>query len=81
VLIVNENYAEGLMALDHVRALGKEIPGDYFLRAITLDRLKMKQQAIAAYEQFLSADNGAHPDQDFQARQRLRIIGLEVKKK
>ncbi len=81
VLIVNENYAEGLTALDHVRALGKEIPGDYFLRAITLDRLKMKPQAIAAYEQFLAADNGAHPDQDFQARQRLRIIELEVKKK
>jgi len=81
VLIINENYAEGLAALDHIRALGKEIPGDFFLRAITLDRLKMKPQAIAAYQQFLSADSGAHPDQEFQARQRMRIIENELKKK
>ena len=81
VLIVNENYAEGLAALDHVRALGKEIPGDFFLRAITLDRLKMKPQAMAAYQQFLDADKGAHADQEFQARQRIRIIGNELKKK
>ncbi len=81
VLIVGENYVEGLAALDHVRALGKEIPGDYFLRAITLDKLKMKPQAMAAYQQFLEADKGAHEDQDFQARQRIRIIGNELKKK
>ena len=80
-LIVNENYAEGLAALDRIRAMGKEIPGDYFLRAITLDRLKMKPQALAAYQQFLAADNGAHPDQEFQSRQRMRMIENELKKK
>jgi predicted Zn-dependent protease len=80
VLIIGENYAEGLAALDHIRALGKEIPGDYFLRAITLDKLKRKPEALAAYQQFLSADGGAHPDQDFQARQRVRIIGSEIGK-
>ncbi len=81
VLVIGENYVEGLAALDHVRALGKEIPGDFFLRAITLDRLKMKPQAIAAYQQFLDADKGAHQDQEFQARQRIRIIENELKKK
>jgi Tfp pilus assembly protein PilF len=79
--IVSENYAAGLAALDHVRALGKEIPGDFFLRAITLDKLKQKPQALAAYQQFLSSDNGAHPDQDFQARTRMRIIENELRKK
>ena len=80
-LIINENFAEGLAALDHIRALGKEIPGNYFLRAITLDKLKMKPQALAAYQQFLAADAGAHPDQEFQARQRARIIETGLKKK
>jgi Tfp pilus assembly protein PilF len=80
-LIVSENYAEGLAALDRIHALGKEIPGDYFLRAITLDKLKMKPQALAAYRQFVASDNGAHPDQDFQARQRIRIIQTELKAK
>ncbi|MEP6714846.1 MAG: tetratricopeptide repeat protein [Terriglobia bacterium] len=81
VLIVDLNYAEGLAALDQVRRLGKEIPGDFFLRAITLDKLKQFPQALAAYGQFLASDNGAHPDQEFQARQRSRIIEAELKKK
>ncbi|HZL56232.1 MAG TPA: hypothetical protein VFC21_04085, partial [Bryobacteraceae bacterium] len=80
VLIVSEKYPEGLAALDRIRALGKEIPGDYFLRAITLDKLKQKPEALAAYAQFLSSDGGAHPDQEFQARQRMRIIESELKK-
>ncbi|MDQ1469681.1 MAG: hypothetical protein QOJ99_1161 [Bryobacterales bacterium] len=80
-LIINENYAEGLTALDHIRALGKEIPGNYFLRAITLDKLKLKPQALAAYQQFLASDDNAHPDQEFQARQRMRIIENELKKR
>jgi Tfp pilus assembly protein PilF len=78
--IVGENYAAGLAALDKVRALGQEIPGDFFLRAITLDKLKQKPQALAAYRQFLAADNGAHPDQEFQARARIRIIENESKR-
>jgi tetratricopeptide (TPR) repeat protein len=80
VLLVGENYAEGLAALDRVHALGKEIPGDYFLRAITLDKLKQHKPALDAYQQFLSSDNGAHPDQEFQARQRMRIIESELRK-
>lgn len=79
-LIVSENYPAGLEALDRIRALGKEIPGDYFLRAITLDKLKRRPEALAAYQQFLDADSNAHPDQDFQARQRIRIIRTELKK-
>jgi predicted Zn-dependent protease len=79
-LIVGENYAEGLAALDRIRALGKEIPGNFFLRAITLDKLKRRPEAVAAYSQFLASDGGIHPDQEFQARQRIRIIESELKK-
>jgi tetratricopeptide (TPR) repeat protein len=80
-LIITENYAQGLAALDKVKALGKETPGNMFYRAITLDKLHQKKPAVEAYEQFLAADNGAHPDQEFQARQRARIIKLELSKK
>lgn len=79
-LIVSERYPEGLYALDRIRALGKELPGDYFLRAITLDKLKKRPEAVAAYQQFLAADGGLHPDQEFQARQRIRIIENEMKR-
>jgi Tfp pilus assembly protein PilF len=85
-LINSQNYAQGLAALDRVKALGKETPGDLFYRAISLDKLHQAKpalaaQALAAYQQFLAADNGAHPDQEFQARQRARIINVELTKR
>lgn len=81
VLIVGEDYAHGLAALDKVKALGKESPGNQFLRAITLDRLKQLKPALESYEQFLASDGGKNPDQEFEARQRARIIRLELSKK
>jgi tetratricopeptide (TPR) repeat protein len=80
-LINSENYAQGLAALDHIKAMGKETPGDMFYRAITLDKLHQLKPALAAYQEFLAADKGAHPDQEFQARQRARIINTELTKR
>ncbi len=76
-----EDYAPGLAALDKVKALGKETAGNQFLRAITLDRLKQLKPALESYEQFLASDGNKNPDQEFQARQRARIIKLELSKK
>ena len=81
VLIVNEDYANGLAALDRVRALGNEVPGDFFYRAISLEKLKQPKPALDAYRQFLDTDGGKMPDQEFQARQRIRIIESELNRK
>ena len=81
VAIVLEDYATGLGALDRVRALGKEKPGDLFYRAITLDKLKQRKPALDAYEQFLSVSGGKFPDQEFQARQRIHILKLSLGQK
>src|SRR6202000_286061 len=51
VLVVNEDYAGGLAALDRVRALGKEVPGDFFYRAICLEKLHQPRPALEAYRQ------------------------------
>ena len=80
-LIINESYAEGLAALDKVRALGQETPGDLFYRALSFDRLKQPRPALDAYQKFLAAVQGKLPDQEFQARQRVRIIERELQKK
>jgi len=80
VLILAGLYDDGLAALDRVKALGKEIPGDMYLRAITLDRLHRNQPALDAYRQFLSVAGGKFPDQEFLARQRARIIERELGK-
>lgn len=81
VLVVSEDYAGGLAALDHVRALGQEGVGDYFYRAISLEKLKQPKPALEAYRQFLAADGGKNPDQEFQARQRIRIIESELNRR
>lgn len=77
VLIMDNRLDEGIAALDRVRALGKEIPGDIFLRAITLDKLHRRQPALEAYRQFLAVAGGKFPTEEFQARQRARIIENE----
>jgi tetratricopeptide (TPR) repeat protein len=78
VLVVNEDYAGGLAALDRVRALGKEVPGDFYYRAISLEKLRQPKPAMEAYKQFLATDGGKMPDQEFLARQRIRIIENEL---
>lgn len=80
-LIVDENYEQGLAALDRVRALGKEIPGDFYYRAICLDKLRQLPPALEAYRQFVASDGGKLPDQEFVARQRIRIIEAELRKR
>lgn len=81
VAIVMQDYATGLKALDQVRALGKEKPGDLFYRALALDKLVQRKPAIAAYQQFLAVSGGKFPDQEFQARQRIHILKLETGQK
>jgi tetratricopeptide (TPR) repeat protein len=78
VYVVNGDYADGLAALDRVRALGKEIPGDLFFRGICLDHMHQLKPAIEAYRQFLASDGGKMADQEFQARQRIRIMENEL---
>ena len=80
VLILAERYDDGLAALDRVRALGKEIPGDLYLRAITLDKLHRNKPALEAYRQFLEVAGGKYPSEEFLSRQRARIIEKELGK-
>jgi tetratricopeptide (TPR) repeat protein len=74
VLTLAEQYPQALAALDRVRALGQEIPGDHYLRAIILDKLHQWKPALESYRQFLGTSGGKNPDEEFKARQRVRII-------
>ena len=80
VLILANQLDDGLAALDHVRALGKEIPGDMYLRAITLDKLHRNKPALAAYQEFLAAAAGKFPNEEFLSRQRARLLERELAK-
>jgi len=76
--VLAENYPEALAAFDKVRALHAESPGDLFWRAIALDKMHQVKPALASYQQFLQVSQGKFPDQEFQARQRSRILEKEA---
>ncbi len=69
-----------LAAIDRARELGENTAGNWFLRAITLDKLRQLKPALEAYRQFLSMSHGEHENQEIQARLRSKIIQNELEK-
>jgi tetratricopeptide (TPR) repeat protein len=78
VLMLLENYPQALSALDRAAALGGEQVAHSYFRAIMLDRMKDYKAALASYQKFLSLSEGKHPDEEFKARQRIRVIQKEL---
>jgi tetratricopeptide (TPR) repeat protein len=80
MLILNEQYPEALAALDKVKELGAENVGHMFFRATTLEHLNRKKEALEYYQRFLETSR-TNPDQEFQARQRVRTLERELGKR
>ena len=51
------------------------------LRAIVLDKIKQYKPALESYQRFLEISQGQSPDEEFKARQRVRIIQKELSKR
>jgi tetratricopeptide (TPR) repeat protein len=51
-----------------------EVPSTFFLWATAYDSLHQKGQAVTYYERFLESSAGKFPDQEWQARQRLKVL-------
>jgi predicted Zn-dependent protease len=51
-----------------------EVPTTYFLWATAYDSLHQRGQAATYYEHFLESSAGKFPDQEWQARQRLKLL-------
>jgi tetratricopeptide (TPR) repeat protein len=81
MFILMEDYPRALAALDRLRALGAETAAHHYFRAIVLDRMKQYKPALESYMKFLSMSEGKHPDEEFKARQRVRIIKQELSKR
>jgi tetratricopeptide (TPR) repeat protein len=76
--VLAELYPQGLAALDQVHRLNAEKPGNFYLRAVVLDKLHQVKPALASYQRFLALSEGHYPDQEFIARQRSRILEREA---
>ncbi|OFV99179.1 MAG: hypothetical protein A3F68_00545 [Acidobacteria bacterium RIFCSPLOWO2_12_FULL_54_10] len=79
-LFLLKNYEGAITALARISEWQQDTAGTYFLRAISLDNLRQRKPALENYQRFLASDEGKNPDQEFQARQRVRIISLELQK-
>jgi len=78
VLVLGEQYPQALAALDKVHNLNADTAGDFYYRAMVLDKLHQVKPALASYQRFLELSQGKHPDQEFVARQRSRILEKEA---
>lgn len=81
MLIVTENYPQALAALDRVRALGEETAAHHYFRAIVLDKMKQVKPALESYQRFLALSQNQNPDEEFKARQRVRILQKELNRR
>ncbi|MGC2695714.1 MAG: tetratricopeptide repeat protein [Candidatus Angelobacter sp.] len=70
----NKHYELAIRVLDARAKLQPETPATYFLRATAYDSLRMYKPAAENYKLFLAAAAGKFPDQEFQARHRLKAI-------
>ena len=75
-----ENYPAVLQALAQLQQLAPEKPAAIFLAAITLDKMQKYTEAKGNYEKFLATGSGLD-DEEFQARQRLKVIQKILDKK
>jgi len=81
MLYMTGDLPQALAAFDRARQLGENTPGVWFFRAIILDKLRQLRPALEAYRQFLTMSQGKLPDQEFQARQRARIIQQQLERR
>lgn len=78
VFVLAELYPQALAALDRIHNLNAETAGDYFYRAIVYDKLHQVKPALENYQKFLAVSDGKFPNQEFQARQRSKLLEREA---
>lgn len=81
MLIMLEAYPQALQALDRAKAAGGEAPGHYFFRGMIFDKMRQYPEALAGYQKFLEMSGGKNPDEEFKARQRIKVIQKELNKR
>lgn len=81
MLYILEKYPESLAALDRARQLGEDGPANYYFHAITYDKLRALKPALENYQEFLARSKGQFPDEEWKARQRLKLIQRELNKR
>ncbi len=80
VYYLGEKYEATLRVQDELAKRETPNAGWWFVRATCYDRIHKLPEAIAAYEKFLELDQDRSDKQDFQSRQRIRILKRELER-
>ncbi len=77
---LEERYPEAILLFE-AQARAPDAPaGVFFVLATCYDHLRVLPKAIEAYQRFLELSRGESPDQEWQARQRLKLLRRETQK-
>jgi Tfp pilus assembly protein PilF len=84
ILYLAGDKENSLAAFEQARQLGDNSPGNWFFTALILDaahyqNAKTTRPAIDAYQKFLAVSDGKSPNQEFQARQRIKLLQKEAR--
>jgi len=81
MLYLAGNLESALAAFDRSRQLGDNSAANFYFHAIIQDKLQQYKPALESYERFLSLSQGQRPDEEFKARQRIKVIQKELSKR
>lgn len=78
---LQNNFSGTLAALDALAQRQPPNAGDWFVRALCYDHSNQPEQALAAYQKFLTMNTDQSSNLYFQATERVRFLQLLIKKK
>ncbi|HXJ94641.1 MAG TPA: tetratricopeptide repeat protein [Terriglobia bacterium] len=79
-LYLQDRWADAAPIIERLVQSPSAPAGLYFFLATCYDHLRDRKRALDAYEQFLQRSNGSNPDQEWQARQRAKLLSRELGK-
>jgi tetratricopeptide (TPR) repeat protein len=78
---MQEKYPQAIEALTQFSQARPEVPGTYFFLGMAYDKLRNVKNAMLNYQKFLNVDHGKTDRQDFQARERIKVLEKRSKKR
>jgi tetratricopeptide (TPR) repeat protein len=75
------NYEAALEVYDRIALREPPTAFVFFLRATCYDNLNRRMEAVAAYQKFMELDQGKTDKEEFQARERIKVLLRELANK
>jgi tetratricopeptide (TPR) repeat protein len=81
MLYLTGNLESALAAFDRSHQLGDDSAANWYFHAIIQDKLQQYKPALESYRRFLALSQDQRPDEEFKARQRIKVIQKELSKR